>query len=335
MFRFLKRNKTQTKEDYTDQAINRLEQDALGGAVRPDMLASIQFAGSLVGRSFQLAEIKDPESLGELFTPNLLAMVGRQLVIKGEAVIIPESGEWKIISDWDIRGTETDPQSWSYRCWSNTPSGQYVVHKQGWDLLHFRVNVDPLQPWKGQPLWKLGNLTSEATARMEKAVIEISQIPAFAVYPVPNDKLTPSQFQEIMDSIMKALRNGSHLLVQGGQGNQLGSRPVAPDPSPGFNSLRKELNRDLLISMGIPESLWTGAEGSGLREAYRQLGTSLLEPLAMVVQGEIFGKLDIEPDISFERLMATDLSRGRALKQFVDSGVPLKQALELVGLSND
>ncbi len=53
-------------------------------------------------------------------------------------------------------------------------------------------------------------------------------------------------------------------------------------------------------------------------------------------RGEFTAELGGECKLSFENLFAADLAgRGRALKQMVENGVPLTEALDIMGLGGD
>ena len=58
-----------------------------------------------------------------------------------------------------------------------------------------------------------------------------------------------------------------------------------------------------------------------------------VEPLARAVEAEFAAKLEMQVRLDFGALFAADLAgRGRALKQMVDSGVSLDDALATAGL---
>ena len=79
------------------------------------------------------------------------------------------------------------------------------------------------------------------------------------------------------------------------------------------------------------------AAGAGAQqETYRRLDHLTLEPLARIVEAEFTAKMGVPCELSFETLFAADLAgRGTALKQMVESGVSLPEAMAIVGLGAD
>lgn len=100
-------------------------------------------------------------------------------------------------------------------------------------------------------------------------------------------------------------------------------------------ALRKDAARDILASCGIPPVMFDlEGDGTTRREAYRQLVFTTLQPWGRLVQTELAEKLDSpQLSLSFAGLHGADLAtRGRALKQMVDAGVTLHEALAITGL---
>ena len=109
-----------------------------------------------------------------------------------------------------------------------------------------------------------------------------------------------------------------------------------PAPTPGHVDLRREAARDVLAACGIPATLFDRqADGTAMRESYRRLIFTTVQPWAALVQGELQDKLDSpELRISFAGLHGADLAtRGRALKQLTESGVSLADAMAITGLA--
>ena len=101
--------------------------------------------------------------------------------------------------------------------------------------------------------------------------------------------------------------------------------------------MRREAALELLEAAGVPSALADPrAEAAGQREAYRRFVHGTIEPMARVVEVEFRGKMDLPCSLDFGRLFAADLAgRTRGLKQLVDSGMPIGEALAVVGLATD
>ena len=96
--------------------------------------------------------------------------------------------------------------------------------------------------------------------------------------------------------------------------------------------LRRDVGRDALAALGVNPQLVNG-DGSGIREAYRQLLRIAIAPLGKIVAAELTAKLDREITISFDPIFAADVAAAaRAFKSYVESGLPTTEAKELAGI---
>ena len=209
-------------------------------------------------------------------------------------------------------------------------------------MLHFRVNVDPARPWKGRPAHSIASATAATAAAAEKSAEGEARFPISKLIPLVQS-VTPDQHGEFMEGWKREMAKGGIFLLpmSARSENSRINRPtvetVHPDPTQGHLELRKSAALELLTAMGVPASLVDPAADAGSqREAYRRFVHLTLEPLARIVEAEFSSKLGVECGIDFGSLFAADLAgRGRALKQMVESGVALPEALAIVGLSSD
>ena len=87
-------------------------------------------------------------------------MIGRQLVLKGEAVLVAgEAANLLPVASHDIRGG-ADPATWAYRLDVMAPSGIEVLNLPGASVVHIRVNVAPSEPWRGRSVFDLASATT-------------------------------------------------------------------------------------------------------------------------------------------------------------------------------
>ncbi len=74
-----------------------------------------------------------------------------------------------------------------------------------------------------------------------------------------------------------------------------------------------------------------GGNSAGLRETYRIFALATVAPLAASIAPELRRKLGIER-LSIDGLMSADVAgRARAVSSLVQSGVPVAEAMGLVG----
>jgi len=78
------------------------------------------------------------------------------------------------------------------------------------------------------------------------------------------------------------------------------------------------------------------SEGTGAREAWRRFLHGTLTPLGRLIAGELERVVNAPVEISFNRLMASDISgRARAFQSLVGGGMDPAQAAGLSGLLED
>ena len=328
--------------DATDALIGAMLAAASGGGdVQPSGLAAIEQAAGLVGRAFAGALVSG-DRLG-VVSPQILEMVGRSLIRRGEIVFSLDDGpRLQPASGWEIRGMGPDSKLWTYRLNFDGPSGlTRSVYLPAGSVIHIRVNSDPSRPWAGRAPWSIASSTARTAASAEASAAAEASIPSTRIAPIPSaDEAQRTAYKEALKKGgVATVQAAAQAALSGGQGQEPSARwspaVMRPEPGDGHIRLRREAAADVLGACGIPTALFDGSEGSAKREAYRQFIFGALQPWAAIAMGELREKLS-SPEllISFAGLHGADLAtRGRALKQLVDAGVDLTEALAITGLS--
>ena len=114
----------------------------------------------------------------------------------------------------------------------------------------------------------------------------------------------------------------------------MGSKTHWREPPETLVKLHDQSTREVFAAIGLNPSLFGDADGTALRESYRQAVHTLIQPLGLLVAAELSEKLETEISFDFSRIMAADIQgRARALKSLTESGVAIDRALELAGFS--
>ena len=139
--------------------------------VDPSRLAIIQTAGNIVYRAFLGADTNVPN--------NLLPRIARALVLNGECVVVDLDGVPTLqeFPFYDVRGGNNNPSSWAYQVNISLPSKSRTIYRPGSEVMHFRLNEDTLQPWRGTPPWKSD--TATLLAKIEASLSDQTDIPVF------------------------------------------------------------------------------------------------------------------------------------------------------------
>ena len=331
---FRKRKKESRAIDATDAVIERLLARAAGLTSDPQSLGVSQAAAAIYARCFAAAAI-EPGGNDGVFTD--LDCVIRSLVLRGESVCIESNGVLIPAASWTVTGASVEPNNWLYDVSLAVPAGLRTTKRQGSELLHFRAGCKPGTPWRGRSPIETAEATADTACLVEDAAAETARLPISNIVgwdtisrtdkTIADDKLGKlmAAFDRRLKTVIRPLT--AHTPNIG----RLDMLRV--DPSAGLNELRRDTNSDLADALGV-RGLLGDAEGTAQRESFRQFLFASLEPMARLIEREVMQKIGLDIRFNFDALAAADLtSRGRALKQLVDAGMTLDDALASVGLA--
>ena len=308
-------------------------------AATADGLAATEAAAGLIGRCFASAEVTGDRF--NVVTPEVLEVIGRQLVLAGEVLFAIEGEMMPMLTlagTWDVRG-DVDPRRWTYRLDVYGPTSRQSVYRMSNSVIHARINCSPIRPWAGRSPVRIPSSTAATAGSAERSAGAEAKTPSARIAPTPaSDKTERAAYG-------KRLGKGGVVAVSAAvapvaaAGQEPASRwqpaSLRPDPTAQHVMLRKDAARDILAACGIPPVLFDlEGDGTTRREAYRQLVFTTLQPWGRLVQAELRDKLaSPELSLSFAGLHGADLAtRGRALKQLTESGVSLAEAMAITGL---
>ena len=178
---------------YTDSLTTALLAAAGGGrAADPTQTAAAAIAALLYASAMASGDWAPEGILRTALDRRYMAMLGRDLVLRGEAVaeiVVSMDGLrlWPA-SSWTILGTGTDPREWVYDLWFNGPSGARRSARLPADaVLHFRRGESSRAPWRGvSPLVSAG-LSARALAEIEQMIGDEAAGPRGYIVPVPQN----------------------------------------------------------------------------------------------------------------------------------------------------
>ena len=316
------------------------------GTHSPDaaQTAAAEFASGLVGRSLAVALV-EPESAARILTPACLMEIGRRLILTGNAVawIDARGSALKLRNSrhFSVVSGDVDARTWLYEMEIAAPTGTLTKRVRQPGVLHVKINEDRYSPWYGESPLVAAGISAGLLARVESKTAEELRSAVGHLLPVPEGMGEDNQ---------KALQHdlgelqGRTALVETQAGGHGQGRIAAPQLEwqikrigamipESHIALRSDVARDVCASMGIPPSLYAGTEGGGLREGYRQLLVSLIEPLAEIIKAEFREKIGFPVTFNFRKLAAADVAaRARAFGGMVAAGVDREDAAIASGL---
>ena len=311
--------------------------------------AATEIAAGLYERAFMSATVSPVNNRTRALTPDVLGLIGRELVRKGEALFVIEIEGGRVMlypaGAWDVTGG-MNRDGWRYRAHIYGAS-RHVTKRLTWPgVVHVQFAFDPSRPWRGVAPLTYAKTTSRLVANTEQRLSQEAGSPVGNIIPIPDD---PGQEgdDDPLDGLKSSLKNlkGNIALVEtaaDGWGNASQSikneympRRIGADPPQAFKELRVESILSLVQACGVPAALVdTEGGATASREAWRQFLFSTILPTSTRIAHEIGQKLGVpELSFSYEELQASDIaSRARAFKAMVEGGKTPEEAAALSGL---
>lgn len=326
---------------YTELRLASLLAAAGGTAATADGLAAAEVCAGLWGRAFASAELEPAGPAVSGLTASLMEMVGRALILRGEMVFdayMDRGALAYLPAAWtDVSGNPS-PRSWRYQVTLSGPSTTFTRTVPASRVLHFRYAAQESDPWRGRSPLATHPETAGLAAVLERRLREEAGAPVGRLIPLPST-VDEDEFQATLSQLQ-----GRTVLVpttaggwdagpaetprQDWQPHRLGASP--PDA---LVALRSEAGRHVLAACGVPIELIERADGTGLREAWRQFLFGTLAPVGRLIEAELSAKLERDVRLSWRELRASDLSgRARAFQSMVGGGMDVSQAAALSGL---
>ena len=329
-------------DGYTNAVVDALLSQAAGsGTAHPTATSAVQTAVRMIADPFSTARVQGgPPGL----SGRLLVSLVRSLMVRGNWVALIEVGPAGEITltpaaSWKVSGTAS---RWLYELEIPTPQGSAIRRRASFEgVLHARINSLPSKPWQGRAPWQCCELDSQALAYISRSLRWDSHMSSGMLMPAP-DGATVAQRQGLGSDLSKGA--GRFVVSEStfkGWGQGEVARPQRDLTQIRFGPTLLEHNvlfRDktstaVMAAYGLSDKLLNG-DGAAQLAARRGLFLDVVEPLGALIAEELTGKLATPISISFSSSQYRDHQRiSRALKSYVDSGLSLAQALEVVGLS--
>lgn len=312
-----------------------------------ELTATAQSCISMWEHGLTIADIDGSDMLD----PASLALMGRSLALRGEALFLIRETGLVPCSDWDLRTRDSAPSA--YRISIAEAGGGRTETALAGEVLHVRIGCDPAAPWLGTAPLRRASLTAGLLNAVETALAETfenaplgSQIVPF---PESNDIDLESLGRGFRGRRGKVLlRESVNVSAAGGPAPQTDWRPadVSPDLSRSMTAETLSAARGSICgAFGILPALFAdAAQGPLVREAQRHLAGWTLQPIAVLIAREAAQKLGTSIRIdTMGPLAAYDAgARARAITAVVqalatakEAGIQPDKAMALLDWSNE
>lgn len=300
--------------------------------------ATVAACAQTWSRAFaQLDSNPDPNPL----TAAHLAAIGQDLCLRGE-------------SCWHIRLEGGDVALHRVAYWDHVAPGRafqlHIAHPHetetvralAGEVMLLTINNPAEQPWRGRSPFSLMGGSPRLMAEIEGALRGASEWLGRGLLPFPETVEEAQQSAAIRGlrggGMLAAIRSKADFSTATGNRGASEFRRVELTPdlrSADLNPTVDQLHNRLLAACGVPPTLFTPNGNAGaMREGWRVLALNTVEPLARTLLPEL-SKCGVTA-LSTKSMMAADVAgRARAVGTLVTAGVPLNQAMQLVGWGKD
>lgn len=326
--RLFKRPASEQRQNFTDIAMS-VRADAIRGRRGiAELTATAQSCISLWEHGLSMADSDEP-----MLTPDVLALIGRGLGLRGEALFLIRD-RLVPIGDYDVTTRDGVPRA--YRITVPDTGGGRTETVLAPEVLHFKTGADVYQPWHGTAPLRRASLTSGLLHAVEDALSETfanaplgSQIAPMPENPEVDNELLAQSFRGQRGRVL--LRESVQVTAAGGPAPTQDWKPsdLSPDLSRSMTAETLTAARGSILSaFGVLPALFdTAAAGPLVREAQRHLATWTLQPMAVQIATECGAKLGPTNVDVMQRLQAYDAGgRARALSGVIEALAAAKEA---------
>lgn len=332
---------------YTAQVIQARNAWITGASGAAELTATVQTGVSLWEGAFAMADC----TARELLTRRHMALIGRALALRGEAVLWIDGNALRPAFDWEVTTRGGEPRA--YRLGIADTGGGRSFTALPAEVIHIRTGGDMAAPWAGTSPLRRANLTADLLHTVESALRDVYQTAPLGSQIIPLPEGSAEDMAELRGHFVG--RRGATIVMEGaaqatvaGMNPQLGQRKEELTPDMQRAMTRETLDQArgaILLAYGLLPALGNpSATGPVIREAQRHLAQWTLQPLAELLAEEASAKLGTAVQIDVMRpLQAFDTGgKARALSAIIgalaqakEQGIDPEVALKLVDWKGD
>lgn len=337
------------ESSFTDALVSVIVANAGGDASAvPSATGALEAVSGVVGRAFAASEVTGPASVTAALTPSVLALVGRELVRRGELVFVVDSDNGEIrlhpCEAIDVSGGY-DARTWRYRL--NLPGPSKTESRENVSaggVLHFMYSRDASKPWIGVGPIQAATLAGRLSAAVVGALADEAGTARGYLLPIPRTDGEDGSVAQLKADL-KGSKGGLSLVesmteqwsAQSGSSTRSSDnwtvKRVGASPPDSLVNLADTAAREVFSACGISPALFSAGDGTAAREAWRQVLFGVIAPLGKMVSSELSMKFGEPVSLTWDELRASDLSgRARAFQSMVGGGMDPGRAAGLAGL---
>lgn len=317
---------------YTAQIMAVRESYISGVSGIGELTATVQSCVTLWEAGLSLADVSGADDMLTRFD---MALIGRSLALRGEALFLIRETGLIPCTDWDLSTRNSKPVA--YRVTVAEAGGGRTETVLAAEVLHFRIGCDAAAPYIGTAPLRRAPLTAGLMHAIESALSEVYATAPIGSQVVPFPEADETEKERLGRAFRASwgrviLRESVNVSAAGGPAPQQDWQPrdLTPDLSRAMIGESLGAAKDgIMMAYGVLPALANGATtGPMVREAQRHLAQLMLQPICMLLAEECSAKLGAEVLIDVVRPMqAFDAGgKARALSTMIQALALAKEA---------
>ena len=335
--------------DYSDIIIRLAEAQAAGTSADAASTAAVEAVSGALSRAFASAGVQGPPWAVEAVSPAFLALVGRDLVRRGQSlhvIRVGDDGRVRLApaADWSWQDGTDDPMSWNVRTTTYGPAASVTRLVPASGVVFVTWSVTAGTPYAGTGPLSWASTTGRLAAQSERSLADEASGPVAQIPAVPSDGGDGGDEDPL--AMLKAditSARGKAVLTEttaAGWGEGRTAAPAAdwkpqrlgPIPTEAQARIARDSFERVLAACGCPPSLFIDSDGTSQREGLRRWHLGTVVPLARLLEDELSRKLEADIRLKFDTYPLDMVSRAQVVSKLVQAGVALDTATMAVGL---
>ena len=353
---FRRREKRSAGGGYSDAVVAAIEAQAAAKVADASSTAAIEAVAGMLSRAFADAEVIGPGWVQDAVTPFWLMQVGRSLIREGASrSVIDMNGAGRLdlvpAAFWNFEALQTPgaerEDDWHARVTTYGPSSSHTRLLGRDRLVYVRWGTSPGTRYRGQGPTSWAHLTARLQGEVERSLGDEAAGPLAYILPVPQDGgdgTDDDPLKELKRDIGAA--RGKAVLTEttaAGWGEGKASAPMAdwkpqrlgPNPPAGMVAVADAAFSRMVAACGASVSLFSDADGTAQREAWRRWHLGTVQPLAKLLAHELTVRLETTVTLRLDKYPTDLAGRASAFKTMVVGGMDVAKAAATSGLLID
>lgn len=306
---------TRSTSGFTAEVITARQSYIAGASGIGELTATVQSCVSLWEAGLSLADVDG----ADLLDRRSMALLGRSVALRGEALFLIEETGLVPAYDWDVKTRYGRPTA--YQLSLPDAGGGTTRTALAAEVLHVRIGSDPATPYAGSAPLRRARLSAGLLHAVEAALGEVFETAPVGSLIVPFPEAPEVEMTKIGAGFRGKrgrvmLRESVAVGAAGGPAPSMDWRPQDMTPDLGRAvpvQVLAEARASILAAFGVLPGLFSPtATGPMVREAQRHLASWVLQPIAQIVAQEASEKLGVTVEIDTLRPLQAFDAGGRA-----------------------